>query len=168
MEQHWTYWAFVGGCVALALFFRMRRFGKPHRLRLETLWIVPTVFTLLAGMILWQYPPSGLEWMWIAIGCGAGVGIGWWRASFVEISVDPETGRLTQRSSWGTLIVIGVILLVRWLLRWAVMLGDAQWHFGAVLISDIFIAMAVGALSAYRLEIGLRARRLSGGARPHA
>ncbi len=166
MEQRdWAYWAFVGGCVALALFFRLRRFGKPHRLRLETLWIVPTVFILLAGMILWQYPPG---WMWIAIGCGAGAGIGWWRASNIEISIDPETGHLNQRSSWGGLIVIGVFMLVRWLLRWAVMLGDAQWRFGVVLISDIFIAMAVGALSAYRLGIGLRARHLTVGARPHA
>jgi hypothetical protein len=169
MEQHdWTYWAFVGSCVALAIFIRIRKVGKLRRLRPGTLWIIPMVFILLASMVLWQYPPSGLEWLWIAIGCAAGAGIGWWRATYIEISVDPETGQLNQRSSWGTFIVIGVIMLVQWLLRWVVMLGDTQLHFGAILISDIFIAMAVGALSAYRLEIFLRARHLSVATQPHA
>lgn len=161
MEQHdWTYYAFVGGCVALALLIRLRRFGKPRRLRLGTLWIIPAIFILLAGMILWEYPPAGLDWLWIAAGLGAGGGIGWWRASQIEISVDPETGQLNQRSSWGALVVIGAIIAVRWIMRMAVMWGDARWHFGAMLIGDIFVAMAVGALSADRIELYLRARRL--------
>jgi hypothetical protein len=165
MEQHdWTYYAFVGGCIALAFFIRYKRFGKMQRLRLGTLWIIPAIFTLLGAMILWEYPPSGLDWLWVAMGLAVGGGIGWWRAVQVEISVDPETGHLNQRSSMGALIVLGAIFLVRWLLRMAVMWGDAQWHFGAMLISDIFIAMAVGALSAYRIELYLRARRLLRGA----
>lgn len=165
MEQHdWTYWGFVGGCVALAIFIRIRRFGRPQPLRLGTLWIIPAISVLLAGVVLWEYPPSGSDWLWIAMGCGAGGGIGWWRGRCVEISMDPGTGQLNQRNSWGALVAIGAIILARWLLRWAVMWGDAQWHFGAMLISDIFIAMAVGALSAYRIELFLRARRLLGGA----
>ena len=163
MEQHdWTYYAFVGGCIALALFIRLKRVGKPRRLRLGTLWIIPAIFILLLGAILWQYPPSGLDWLWIASGLAAGGGIGWWRASHIEISVDPETGRLNQRSSMGALIVLAAIMVVRWLMRMAVVWGDARWHLGAMLISDIFIAMAVGALSAYRVAIYLRARRLLG------
>ena len=161
MAQHdWTYYAFVGGCIALAFFLRYKRLGKMQRLRLGTLWIIPAVVILLFGLILWEYPPSGLDWLWIAIGLGAGGGIGWWRASHIEISIDPETGQLNQSSSMGALIVLGMILAVRWLLRWAVMLGDARWHFGAMLISDIFIAMAVGALSAFRIALWLRACRL--------
>lgn len=161
MEQHdWTYYAWVGGCIALAFFIRYRRIGKQRRLRLGTLWIIPAIFTLLAAVILWEYPPSGLDWLWIAIGFAAGGGVGWWRASHIEISVDPATGQLNQRSSMAALIVIGAIMAVRWLMRMAVVWGDAQWHFGAMLISDIFIAMAVGALSAYRIELFVRAQRL--------
>ncbi len=163
MEQHdWTYYAFVGGCIALAFFIRLRRFGTPQRLRLGTLWIIPTIFILLLGLILWEYPPSGLDWMWIGIALAAGGRIGWWRASHIEIGIDPKTGQLNQRSSIGALLVLAAIFAVRWLLRWAVMWGDAQWHFGAMLISDIFIAMATGALSAYRIALYFRACRLLG------
>ena len=161
MEQHdWTYYLFVGSCVALALFIRIRRIGKTRRLRLGTLWIVPAVIILLAAIIFWEQPPRGFDWLWVALGLAIGGAIGWWRARLVEIGIDAETGRLNQRSSPGALLVLGVILVVRWLLRSAVMLGDARWHFGAMLISDIFIAVAVGALSLYRIELYLRARRL--------
>lgn len=161
MEQHdWTYYLFVGSCVALALFIRLRRIGKPRRLRLGTLWIIPAVVIILAGVVFWEYPPSGLDWLWVAMGLAAGGIIGWWRARLVEIGIDPESGKLSQRSSAGALIFLAVLVLVRWLLRSAVMLGGARWHFGAMLISDIFIAIAVGALSFYRIEIYLRARRL--------
>jgi len=161
MEQHdWTYYLFVGACVVLALVIRIRRIGKTRRLRLGTLWIIPAIITLLAGVILWEYPPRGFGWLWVAIGLAVGGAIGWWRARLVEISIDAETGRLNQRSSPGALIVLGVILAVRWLLRSAVMLGDARWHFGAMLISNILIAITVGALGLYRIEIYLRARAL--------
>jgi len=161
-EHDWTYYALIGGGIALALFIRLRRLGRTERLRLGALWIIPTIFTLLAAMVFWQYPPSGLGWLWVATGFAAGCMIGWWRARYVAIGVDPESGRLTQRSSAGALIVLGAIMLVRWLLRSVVMVGDAHWHLGAMLISDIFIAMAVGALSFYRIEIYIRARRLLG------
>ena len=161
MEQHdWTYFALLGGCFALALLIRIRRIGKSWRLRPGTLWIIPAIFILLAAMIFRKYPPSGIGWLWVAMGLAAGGVIGWWRALLVDISVDRMTGRLHQRVSAGAMLFLVVLMLVRWLLRWAVTLGDARWHFGAMLISDIFIAIAVGAISAYRLVLYLRARRL--------
>ncbi len=161
MEQHdWTYYAFVGGCVALALFIRLRRIGKTQRLRLGTLWIIPAILVLLTGMIFWTNPPHGFDWLWIALGFAIGGAMGWYRARFVDVGIDAETGKLNQRSSPGALIFLCALMAFRWLLHSAVMLGDARWHFDAMLVSDSFIAAAVGALSFYRVEIYLRARQL--------
>lgn len=153
-------YALVGALVALALFIRWRRMGKTQRLRPGTLWIVPTVLILLAAAIFRQFPPSAGGWLWVILGLAAGGVLGWLRARFIEVSFDSQTRRLYQRSSPAALIFIAVLVLVRWAMRSAVMLGDARWHFGAMLVSDIFIAFAIGVLSCYRIELYLRARRL--------
>lgn len=161
--QDMLYYAVVGGLVALALFIRIRRFGKHQRLRIRTLWIIPTIFTLIAAAIFWQVPPQGFGWLWVGLGFVAGGAIGWQRGRLVEVSVDPATGALRQRSSPAALVFLGLLILLRWGLRSLVMIGDARWHLGAMLVSDIFIAFAVGVLGFYRAEIYLRARRLLAG-----
>ena len=104
MEQHdWTYYAFVGACFALALFIRWRRrLGKTQRLRLGTLWIVPTIFLALAIFIFSQFPRRVAR----SAGCGWGLGLiagsarsagsaaGWSRSASI-----PKRGLLNQRSS---------------------------------------------------------------------
>jgi len=94
------------------------------------------------------------------MGLAAGSAIAWWRARLIEVSVDPEAGRLNQWSSAGAPIVLGAIMLVRWLLHWAVMWSASRWHFGAMLISDIFTALAIGVLTAFRVELFMHAKRL--------
>lgn len=161
MEQHdWPYYAFVGACFALALAIRIRRFGRPQRLRLGTLWIIPAIFLLIAAAIFIAFPPSGHGWLWIGLGLLAGSAVGWQRGRLIEISVDPETGRLNQRSSPAALFFIGALVAIRWMLHYIVELSDARWHLGAMLVSSIFIAFATGLLAAYRIEIFLRGRRL--------
>ena len=161
MEQHdWPYYVFVGACFALAIVIRVRQFGKPQRLRLGTLWIIPAIFILLAALIFTAFPPSGLGWLWIGLGLMLGSAIGWQRGRLVEIGIDRGTGRLNQRSSPAALLFIGVLIAVRWALHFIVALSDARWHLGAMLVSGIFIAFAIGVLTAFRIEIFMRARRL--------
>lgn len=150
----------IGVIVALALLVRLRRMGRHSRLRLGTLWIIPSIFLALAGAILWQFPPRGLDWLWIALGLVAGGLVGWQRGRLVEISIDPATGRLLQRSSPGALIFLAMLLIIRWLFRSVLIFGDERWHLGAMLVSDIMILFAVGVLGAFRLELYLRGRRL--------
>ncbi|WP_340314731.1 CcdC protein domain-containing protein [Rhizorhabdus argentea] len=153
-------YAIAAPIVAVALFVRFRRIGRAQRLRLSTLWIIPTIFILLAGAVIVQFPPSGWGWLWVTIALVLGSAIGWQRGRLVEIAVDPETGLLNQRSSRGALLFLGLLMLLRWGLRALVEASDARWHLGAMLVSSIFIAFAAGVLSAYRVEIYLRARGL--------
>lgn len=161
MPQHdLIRYVLIGAALALALFLRLRRIGRTQRLRLGTLWVIPAVFGLLAAAILWQFPPSGLGWLWVCLGLLAGAAVGWQRGRLVEVGIDPVTGQLNQRSSPAALIFLLLLVGLRWLLHWLVELSDARWHLGAMLVSDIFIAFALGVLSAYRLELWLRARAL--------
>lgn len=161
MEQHdWPYYVFVGACFALAIFIRVRRFGRTQRLRLGTLWVVPALFLTLAATIFIAFPPAGLGWLWIGLGLAAGSAVGWQRGRFIEISVDPETGLLNQRSSPAALVFIGALIAIRWALHYLVELSDARWHLGATLVSSIFVAFAAGVLTAYRAKIFLRGRHL--------
>ena len=160
MPQPWIQYIFTGAIIALVFFRRFKRIGQTQRLRIETLWVVPEIFLALGIMLLVKNPPSGLGWLWVGLALGAGSSIGWYRARWIEIAVDPETGQLNQRSSPAALIFLAGLMAVRWALRSAVTFGDERWHLGAALISDIFIALAIGILATYRIEIYLRARRL--------
>lgn len=153
-------YAIAAPIVAVALLIRFRRIGRAQRLRLSTLWIIPTIFILFAAAVIVQFPPAGWGWLWIAIALILGSAIGWQRGRLVEIAVDPETGLLNQRSSRGALLFLGLLVLLRWGLRSVVEASDAHWHLGAMLVSSITIAFAAGVLSAYRVEIYLRARGL--------
>lgn len=154
------HYGLIGAAFALALFIRIRRIGKAQPLRLGTLWIIPAIFSALGAAILWQFPPGGFGWLWIALGFAAGGAVGWQRGRLVQLWVDPESGRLTQRSSPGALVFLALLFGLRWVLHRLVELSDARWHLGAMLVGNIFIAFAVGVLAFYRIELWLRARRL--------
>lgn len=156
-------YALIGSALLLALVLRLRRMGRAQRLRPGRLWVVPVIFSLLAIAILRQFPPQGADWLWIGAGLVAGAMVGWQRGRLVDVGIDGETGHLTQRSSPATLVFLVLLVMLRWVLHWLVELGDARWHLGAMLVSNIFVAFAVGALSFYRIELWLRARALSRG-----
>lgn len=149
----------IGAAVAVALLIRLRRIGRWQRLRPGALWIVPAIFTVLAAMILWQFPPYGREWLWVAFGLLAGGVLAWQRGRLIQIRVDPASGLLFQRSSPTAFLFLGLLVLARWVLHGAVGMADVHWHLGAMLVSNIFIAFATGVLGAYRLELYIRARR---------
>lgn len=155
-----TRYAITGAIIAFVLFMRLRNVGKTRRLRVETLWIIPTLFIAFACFIFSQLPPVGLGWLWVAIAGVLGGAIGWQRARLIHIGIDPVTHEINQTTSPAALIFIVALIGVRWALRSAVEMGDARWHMGATLVTDIFVGFAIGVLTLYRVELYLRARRL--------
>jgi len=149
------------GIVIVVLALRMMRMRQARRLRLESLWIVPAVYTAIAVMMLAAQMPQG-PWAWalIAAGFGAGAAIGWQRGRSIRISVDPETHQLDQRASPFTMLLLVALVLLRAGLRSMATAEAAAWHLSAALITDIFVAMVVGLLAMSRLEMYLRGKRL--------
>jgi hypothetical protein len=85
--------------IGLVLFFRFKAMGKARPLRLERLWIIPTVYLALTIFIFVEMTPRGLGWLWAALAFIVGGAIGWYRGAAMKISVDPETHSLSQTSS---------------------------------------------------------------------
>jgi len=147
--------------VVIVLTLRMRRMRQARRLRLETLWIVPAVYAVIAiTMLATQVPQGAIAWALIAAGFTAGAAIGWQRGRSIHISVDPETHQLDQRASPFTMILLVALILFRAGLRSVATAEAAAWHLSAALITDVFVAMVVGLLAMTRLEMYLRGRRL--------
>jgi hypothetical protein len=76
---------------ALVITLRMRRMAREQPLQIDRLWIVPDVYLLIATLLYWRYPPTGINILWCLLGLGAGAVLGWQRGKLMRIVVDPET-----------------------------------------------------------------------------
>lgn len=147
----------AGIAVVAVLAFRLRSLRKSRSLRLERLWIVPTLYGVFAAGLFWWRPPHGMQWLWAAGALLLGGTIGWWRGKLMRIEVDPVSHALNQRQSPAALLVIVALIGMRFALREEL---GATGTMPAAGIIDAFVAFAVGLLAMQRVEMFLRARRL--------
>jgi hypothetical protein len=145
--------------IAIVLAFRVRRMRQVRPLRLNQLWIVPAIVAALAVVAFATQPPHGTGWFWCALALVAGVGLGWQRGATMRITVDPVAGTLHQTGSPAALIFILVVIALRSGARYEA----SAWGFNPVLVSGILLSMAVGLISAQRVEMYLRGRRMLAG-----
>ena len=142
------------------------RNSRARTLRFERLWISPAIIMLLAILAFSQNPPPGTIGLTLDVAAVAvGALLGWWRGRASRFTVDPQTHVVTSKvSPAGMLLILGVFAL-RYLLR--SMLGG-EWsalHLSAAEATDGFLLLAVGVVSAQRLEWWIRARRMIAEAR---
>ena len=151
--------------IIIAVFaFRMRSMGKVRPLMVKTMWIVPAFLLAMAVLLFVATPPPLAGWALIAAGLALGAGLGWYRGKMIEIGRDPETGGLTQRASPLALLLIAAVVIVK--------MGAKQ-YFGAgaatqpgspaMLLTDAFLGFGIGLLTATRMEMYLRVRRIVAG-----
>ncbi|QNA84750.1 DUF1453 family protein [Sphingomonas sp. So64.6b] len=158
-------YAITGVVVAIILFFRIRRMSRARPLKLERLWVLPVAYLLLAIFVLSQVPPAGMTWLYCALALVFGAALGWQRGRMMRISVDPETHALNHQPSPAALLFIVVLILVRFGARELAQMNGAVSHLNALVVTDVLIAMALGLLTAQRVEMYLRAKRLLQAAR---
>lgn len=145
--------------IGLGLFLRLRRMAAKRPLNPGTLWIVPAIFVGIAALNFAEYPPHGLDWLWIGIALLLGAGLGWQRGRLMKIWVEPESGTLMSQGSGWAIVFLVVLIALRTLLR----TGLAMEAGGAItpaLINDTFVIFAVGLFATQRAEMALRAQRL--------
>lgn len=147
--------------IAVVMALRFRSMSRDRPLKPGTLWVAPAVYLLLAGSIFFSLTPPPLGWGLMLIGLLVGGALGWHRGKLIRITRDPQSGELSQRAS--PLAVLLLVALVVLKLGARAIFGDtAAGHpsSSAMLLTDAFIGFALGLLSATRLEIYLRARKL--------
>jgi hypothetical protein len=147
--------------IAVVLALRFRSMSRERPLNVGTLWVVPVIYVLLVGSMLLALPPAPSGWGLVAVGLVLGAVLGWHRGKLIRIERNAETGKLSQRASPVAMLLLGALVVLK--LGARAIFGDsaaAHPSSGAMLLTDAFIGFALGLLSATRLELYLRARRI--------
>jgi Protein of unknown function (DUF1453) len=163
MNQHGGNWAATLSFVIIALVvaLRFRSMSRERPLKLGTLWVVPAVYLAVAASMFIALPPPPAGWAVVALGIVAGAVLGWHRGKLIRIERSAETGELRQRAS--PLAMLLLLALVFLKIGARAMFGDSTATYpgsSALFLTDAFIGFALGLLSATRLELYLRARRI--------
>lgn len=161
VHQTWLGYAITIGIFLIVMALRMRSMSKERPLKLATLWVVPLLYLLVAGSMLFSATPPLLGWGLLVLGLAIGLVVGWHRGKLIRITHDPRTGDLRQKAS--PLAMLLLLALIGLKLGARAIFGEtAAGHpaSGAMLLTDAFIGFALGLLSATRAELYLRARRL--------
>ncbi|NTS63695.1 DUF1453 family protein [Sphingomonas sp. HHU CXW] len=148
----------VAGVVA----FRWKRMSRARPLKLEWLWVLPTLYAGLCVILYAQHPPQGTAWLFCMAAAGLGALLGWQRGKMMRIAVDPDTHALNQRGSPAALLFIVALVAARSALRVVVERGG--WAIDPFVVTDVLMALALGLFAAMRVEMFLRGRRLLAGA----
>ena len=156
-HQSWISIAVTVAIVGVVLALRMRRMGRMRPLKLETLWVVPALYLVMAALMLWSLPPKGWIALTSAAGLAIGAAVGWQRGKMMHIHVDPETHALNQKASPAAIIFLVALIVVRSGAR--AVLGETG-NVSPAMLTDPLIAFALGMFSLTRLEMYLRAKRM--------
>ena len=151
--------------VVAVLFFRLRRLSAGRRLRLEWLWVTPVILLVLSVPTIFYARPVGADWVWMAIALILGGALGWMRGRMMRIDVDPETHALNMKASPAAVLFIVGLLVLRMALKTVALQEAGAWRIDATLITDVFIAFAIGLITLQRVEMWLRGQRLLAEAR---
>ena len=147
--------------IAVVLALRLRSMSRERPLKLGTLWVIPAIYVVIAGSMLMTLAPPPLGWGLMVTGLAVGVALGWQRGKLIRIDRNCETGELRQKASPVAMLLLVAIIFLK--LGARAIFGETaagRPSSGAVLLTDAFLGFALGLLSATRLEIYLRARRL--------
>lgn len=142
--------------VALVMYLRFRSIKRARPLKLETLWVVPALYALVTGAVLYQSMPAGAQWVYVGLALVVGGLVGWRRGAMMRINIDPETHALNQQASPAAMLFIFVIIIVRQGLR----AEASEMGLNAAFLTDLLVVFALGLFSMTRLEMFLRARRM--------
>lgn len=147
--------------IAVVVGLRLRSMSKERPLKVHTLWVIPIVYLALVAWMLFALPPTAPGWGLLILGLAAGTALGWHRGKLIRIDRNAETGELRQKASPLAMILLLALIALKLGAR-AIFGETAAGHpaSGAMLLTDAFIGFALGLLSATRLELYLRAKRI--------
>ncbi len=165
IQAEWLRYVVPVVIIGLIMVFRMRNMRRERPLKLERLWIVPAIYCAIAALTFWYTPPTSLAaWIAVAIGLVAGAAIGWHRGRLMRITVNPETHEVSQQASPAAmLLILGLILLKTATRNMDGLIPGV--HVDVAAATDVAIALALAMLTATRVEMFLRARKLLAEAR---
>jgi len=167
VPQDAGYWTYLVPLIIVGLV--ILRNSRARTLKIERLWISPVIIMTMAVLAFSHNPPPGPVGLALDLAAVAmGALLGWWRGRASTFTIDPQTHVVTSRvSPLGMLLILGIFGL-RYVLRGALAGEASTLHVTAAEITDSFLLLAVGVVSAQRLEWWIRARKMIAEARAAA
>ena len=147
--------------IAVVVALRIRSMRGERKLDLNSLWVVPVIYIALIAFMFTALPPTIFGWELILAGLIIGLLVGWYRGRMIHIRRDPATGELRQKASPLAMLLLVAIIVLK--LGARQVFGEtaaANASSPAMLMTDAFIGFALGLLTATRIEMYTRARRL--------
>jgi membrane protein CcdC involved in cytochrome C biogenesis len=157
VHQSWISYAITIGVIVVIMALRMRRMGQMRPLKLETLWVVPVMYGVVAALMFFTMPPVGGVALATLAGLAIGCVVGWQRGKMMQIHVDPTTHALNQKASPAAMFFLIALIVVR--MGAKTILGQES-NVSPAMLTDPLIAFALGMFTLQRLEMYLRAKRL--------
>lgn len=152
-------WVLIVPLVVAALV--ILRNARARQLKVERLWIAPSIILLMAGLVLAaQGMPRPVMIFADVAALGVGALLGWWRGRLTHITVDPETHALTSKASPVGMLLILTVFALRYGLRSFGSETASLLHVSVMEVTDALVLLAVGIVCVQRLELALRANRL--------
>jgi len=144
--------------ILLIVGLRVRRMTQGRRLRLETLWIRPVIYAVIAGFLIAATPPKTvIDIAFMAAAFVVGAAIGWRQAKLMVIGIEPESHQLNVKASpLAVMLVLGIFGL-RFAVRSLLPVEAAAWKLNAGLIVDCLMVLVVGLYVAQAIEMFIRA-----------
>ncbi len=148
--------------IALVIWRRWKGMSVARPLKPAQMWIVPVLYSVLVGFMLWAMPPSIAGWEVFAGGAILGGIVGWQRARLMHLHIDETSGAIMLRQSPAGLAVIVGIFLLRRLFMPQQAAGQVAHgaHPALPLLTDGLLGFALGMIVGYRIELWRRARDL--------
>ena len=157
VHQTWISYAITIGIIVVVMALRMRRMGQMRPLKLGSLWVVPAIYAVVAALMFYQLPPTGMVAIASAVGLAVGAAVGWQRGKMMHIHVDPETHALNQKASPAAMFFLIALVVVRSGARAVLGQGGGV---SPAMLTDPLIAFALGMFTLTRVEMYLRAKQL--------
>lgn len=142
--------------VLLLVALRWRSIWRGRPVRIERLWLLPTLLGLLTASLFIAVPPVGASLPWLIAAFPLGAIIGWAQGQTVDLAVVPATRHVVQRPTPALVVLVLSLLLARTVLRVEIGATSAQ------VLTDVLLAFLLALSVASRVAIGRRARRLIG------
>lgn len=156
MQNHVISYVIMIAVLGLVVLRNMR--GR--KLRVQALWVLPAVMIGVTSYVLANEPMPSLPVIaGLALAVLVGAGVGWQRGRFTRIELDPGTRRFTSRASPAGLIFVVLLFVVRFGLR-AYVAQTQNNPAVTVAATDALLLFAVGLITAQRIEMWTRCRRM--------
>jgi hypothetical protein len=154
----------------LILLLILRRNLRARTLKMERLWVYPSILILGTLAPLSGEPfPGVITLIGFVVALAAGAAVGWWRGKLTAITIDPVTHDLTSQASVAGTILIGAVFALRYGIKMAMASGGSVLPWGLRLdvagITQGLMIFAAAMMTAQRVEMFIRCRRLISEAR---